>query len=339
MMKRAIVASALTLFAASLPMSANAEPVKLRVDWSTIPGQFAPLIATLPKYAPDVYRHYGKSYVVEPVRLQGGGASLTALAADQIDIGGVVSPQTVVLAVAEAKLDVKVIGQVITTELPGYLFTRFWVRKADVKSINDLRGKVIAVSSRGANVDSTAHIMMARAGMQEPQNYQIAEIRFPAMIAALESRKVDAVPLVPPFDRIAAKNPDLAPLFSVGDAFGPVETLMFMGKTSFVEKNRAALVDFLEDNIRMRRWMTDPKTRPIAIKQLSDLTKIPESEYSDWVYTKDDYYYHPQALVNVDRLQSNVVTLKETGVIPAAIDIKPYVDMSLAQEAAARVKD
>src|SRR5215475_13287906 len=78
--------------------SVSAEPAKIRVDWSTIPGQFAPLIPTVPKYAPNVYRHYGKSYVVEPVRTQGGGASLTALAANQIDIA-TISPQALVLGV------------------------------------------------------------------------------------------------------------------------------------------------------------------------------------------------------------------------------------------------
>ena len=175
--------------------------------------------------------------------------------------------------------------------------------------------------------------------MQESRDYQITEIRFPAMIPALELKKVDAVPLVPPFDRIAARNADFAPLFAVGDAFGAVETLMFMAKAEFVAKNRAALVDFLEDNLRMRRWMMDPQTRPMAIKQLADTTKITESEFSDYVYTKTDYFYHPQALVNIERLQSNVNTLKEAGAVATTVDAKRYVDMSLAQEAAARIKD
>jgi NitT/TauT family transport system substrate-binding protein len=331
-----VCSAAWSVFASSTLM---AEPLRLRIDWSVIPGQFAPLIPTVPNYAPNVYRHYGKSYVVEPIRLQGGGATLTALAADQIEVAGALSPQALVLGVVEAKLNMRVIGQVITTELPGYQATRFWVRKQDIKSIADLRGKVIAVNARGANVDSAAHIVMARAGMQEPKDYQIVEVRFPAMIPTLESRKADAVPLVPPFDRMAMRNPELAPLFSVGDAFGPVETLMFGAKAEFVAKNRAALVDFLEDNIRMRRWMTDPNTRMQAVKQLSDTTKIPASEYADWVYTHDDYYYHPQALVNAERLQGNIGTLKEVGVVPAAIDAKPYIDMTLAEEAAARIKD
>jgi NitT/TauT family transport system substrate-binding protein len=318
--------------------AAGAEPAKIRVDWSTIPGQFAPLIPTVPKYAPNVYRHYGKSYVVEPIRLQGGGASLTALAADQIDIA-TISPQALVLGVTEAKLEMRVIGQQISTEVPGYLLTHFWVRGSEIKKVEDLKGKVVAVNARGANVDSAAHMMLRKSGLEEPRDYQIAEVRFPAMIAALESKRVDAVPLVPPFDRIAARNPELKRLFSVGDAFGPVETLMFITHASFVTKNRAALVDFLEDNIRMRRWMFDPKTRMDAITQLSDTTKIPAAEYAEWVYTTNDYYYHPQALTDIQRLQHNVEVLKQAGVIPNAINVAPYVDLSLVKEAAARVKD
>jgi sulfonate transport system substrate-binding protein len=327
-----------TLFVALGINSAQAEPLKIRVDWSTIPGQFAPLIPTVPKYGPNVYRHYGKSYVVEPVRLQGGGATLTALAADQVDIA-TLSPQALVLGVVEAKLEMRVVGLQISTEVPGYLFTHFWVRGSEIKKVEDLRGKVVAVNARGANVDSAAHILLRKAGLEEPRDYQIAELRFPAMIAALESKRVDAVPMVPPFDRMAAKNPEFKKLFSVGDAFGPVETLMFMTKAAFVTKNRAALIDFLEDNIRMRRWMFDPKTRPDAITQLSDTTKIAAAEYADWVYTKDDYYYHPQALVDIPRLQHNVNVLKQAGVIPNAIDVTPYVDMTLVKEAASRIKD
>ena len=338
MLHKRLAAFACAFVAALVIGAAQAEPVKIRVDWSTIPGQFAPLIPTVPKYAPNVYRHYGKSYVVEPMRLQGGGASLTALAADQVDIA-TLSPQTLVLGVAEAKLEMRVIGQQISTEVPGYLLTHFWVRGSEVKKVEDLKGKIVAVNARGANVNSAAHIIMRKSGLEEPRDYQIAEVRFPAMIAALESKRVDAAPLVPPFDRIAARNPEFKRLFSVGDAFGPVETLMFMTKAAFVAKNRAALVDFLEDNIRMRRWMFDPKTRMDAIKQLSDTTKIPVAEYAEWVYTTDDYYYHPQALTDARRLQHNVEILKQAGVIPNAINVDPYVDLSLVKEAAARIKD
>ncbi len=331
-------ACAATICLLSCP-PADANPLKIRMDWSTVPGHFAPLIPTVPNYAPNVYRHYGKSYIVEPIRLQGAGTSLTALAADQIDVSGILGPLTLVTGVTEAKLNIRVIGQAMTTELPGYLFTHFWVRADEIKSLQDLKGKVIAITARGGNVDAAVQVLMKRNGMLEYRDYQIAEVRFPAMIAALESKRVDAGPLVPPFDRMAGKIPALKPLFSVGDAFGPVETLMFMAKADYVAKNRAALVDFLEDNIRMRQWMLDPKSRMDAIKQLSDFTKIPVDQYAEWNYSSNDYFYHPKAFVDVPRLQKNIETLREAGLLTASMDVQPFIDQSLVTEAAARVKE
>jgi sulfonate transport system substrate-binding protein len=324
--------------AATATPNAMAEPVTIRLDWSVIPGQFAPLIPTLPDYAPDVYRHYGKSYVVEPVKLKGGGATLTALAVGETDIS-TLSPQTLVLGVVNAKLDMRVIAEQISTEVPGYLRTYFWVDKDKVKTIEDLKGKVIGVSSLGSNVDSAAQMVLRKHGLSTPLDYQIIEIGFPSQFPALKAGKLDAAVLVPPFNLRAEADPSVKPLFSIADAFGPVETLMWIGKADFIAKNRAALVDMLEDNIRMRRWMFDPKTRMDAVKQLSDASKIPVEQYAEWVYTKRDYYYDPNAMVDVERLQKNVDDMKEAGIVPTALKVAPYVDLSLVKEAAARAKD
>ncbi len=339
-MVRATIAALLgTACAATLAGGiASADPIKIRADWNIVPGQFAPLIPTVPQYAPNVYRHYGQSYVVEPLKLQGGGATLTALAVGETDLS-TLSPQALVLGVVNAKLDLRVIGQQISTEVPGYLQTYFWAHGSEIKQVEDLKGKIIGVSVRGSNVNSAAHMVMAKHGFTEPKDFQVLEISFPSQLAALEARKIDAAILVPPFHLDAQKDPELKPIFSVGDAFGPVETLLWMAKADFVAKNRAALVDFLEDNMRMRRWMFDPKTRMDAVKQLADTTKIPIERLSAWVYTKGDYYYDPKAMVDAARLQRNVEDMKKAGIIPSAITVAPYVDMSLAQEAAARIKD
>ena len=158
---------ALLSIAAACITTAEAEPLKIRMDWQVMPGHFAPLIPSVPKYAPGVFRHYGKSYVVEPVRLPGGGPTLTAIAAEQIEMSGAFSPQQLILGTIEAKQSLRVIGQGITTELPGYKFTYFWVRKNEIKKIEDLRGKVIALTARGGNFDAAIRIMMSRSGLQK----------------------------------------------------------------------------------------------------------------------------------------------------------------------------
>ena len=316
---------------------ARADPLKIRVDWTIVPGQFAPLIPEFSNYAPGVYRHYGKSYVVEPLKFKGGGATLTALAVGETDLS-TLNPQSLVLGVTNAKLELRVIAQQLSTEVSGYQQTYFWVKAESVKRIEDLKGKVIGVNARGSAPDSAAEIVLARHNLRTPADYQLLEIPFPSQFPALETNQINAAVLVPPFNLSAAADRSLKPLFSIGDAFGAVETSMWVAKADFVANHRGALVDFLEDNIRMRRWMFDPNTRADAIRLLSDVSKIPADRYQSWVYTTNDYYYDPNAMVDTKRLQRNVDDMRDAGIVPASVDVARYVDLSLAREAAKRVE-
>src|SRR6185503_13572604 len=119
----------LVAFVAALLVTgaAHAEPLKLRIHWAQSPGHWAPMIAAVgDKYG--VHKHYGKSYVVEPIFLSGSGPALQALAAGELDVTGL-SPQSFAIGITEAKLDLKVIGQQFSTDVPGYAGNAFWVRK------------------------------------------------------------------------------------------------------------------------------------------------------------------------------------------------------------------
>lgn len=302
------------------------------------PEQLAPLIPSVPKYGPQVYRHDGKSYIVEPIKLAGGGATLTALAGGDTDVS-TLSPQALVLGIVNAKLPLRVIATQIATEVPGYLHTDFWVEKNRIRSIDDLKDKVVGINARGSNIDAAAEIILEKHALTTPQDYSLSELPFPSQLSALKSGKIDTAILVPPFNLAAEADPSLKSIFSLGDAFGPLETSLWVAQADFIAQHRAALVDFLEDNIRMRRWMFDPKTRMDAVRQLSDLTKAPVARYASWVYTHKDYYYDPKALVDVKRLQRNIDTMQAANIIPAAIDVSHYVDFSLVKEAASRIHD
>jgi len=318
---------------AAFTAAASAEPVKLRIQWVDAPGHTTPLIPEAPK---EIYRHYGKSYTVETMFLAGSGPALTALAAGEIDLAGL-SAQAIALAVTEAKLDIRDIGQQLSGDVPGWGGAGFWVRRGEIARIEDLKGKVIGINARGSTPDANVRVMMTRHGMVDGKDYQVVEVRFPAQIGALESKRTDLASLIPPFTLLAEKNPNLVELFKAGDALGPTETLGWVGKAEFVAKNRAALVDFLEDNMLLRRWMYDPKTRDQAVALVAKITKRAPADFAEWVYTRKDNYRDPEAMVNVERLQKNIDDLKSLGLIPAAIEAAKVVDMSLAKEAAARL--
>ena len=321
--------------AVGLAGAAAAEPVKLRIQWPSVPGHVTPLMPN----APDgLLRHYGKSYTIEPVFIQGSTPAMQALAAGELEIA-TFTPSALALAVGEAKLDVRAIAQMITTDVPGHASPKFWVRADEVKKIEDLKGKIVAVNAHGSAIDAAQKLVLKRHGLKEGTDYQTVEVRIPAMLPTLESGRAHAAFLIRPFDIRAAKNPNLKPLFGMGDAFGPSETGFWVAKTDWLNKNRAVVVDAIEDNIRMRRWAQDPKTRPEAVKLLAAFIKQPVENLMDWAYTKKDTsYQEPSANMDVARIQKNIEDTREAGVLEVSIKAADYADLSLAAEAAARVK-
>jgi NitT/TauT family transport system substrate-binding protein len=314
--------------------AAEAEPLKLRIVWANVVTQLTPLIPEAPK---EVYRHYGKSYVVEPTFIAGAGPALTAIASGEAELGAL-APQSLYRGVTEAKLDLRAIAQVSSTEVPGYAGSAFWVRAAEIKRVEDLKGKTIAVNARGGAGDATAIVVLRRYGMEPDRDYQFVELRFPSMLPALESKRVDAAFLVLPFSLAAEKKPELKPIFTSGEAFGPSDNLVWVGRADFVAKNRAVLVDFIEDTILFRRWLYDPKTRMDGVRLLAKVAKQPTEGFEEWVFSNKDSYRDPHALINLDRYQKNIDDMHKYGLIPTTVDIKKHIDVTLSRDAAARAR-
>jgi sulfonate transport system substrate-binding protein len=323
----------LAAFIAALACSgATAEPVKLRMQYGSATGQFVPIIPLAPK---AIYRHYGQSYTVEPVFMAGSGPALTALAAGEIDVAGL-APQGMANAAIEGKLELRAFAQVLSSDMPGWNATRFWA-KDPVRTPADLKGKIIGVNARNSSNDAAVHVVMGRLGLKDGEDYRIAEMRFAALLPALETGRVDAAVLIQPFS-LAAQAKGYHAVFSTGDAFGPSETVVWGSTAAFLAKNRAVLVDMMEDHIRLRRWIFDPATRMEAVKLVAQVDKVPPEQLADWLYTTKDNYHHPHALLDRARFQKNVDDLVAAKVIPGSIDAKVVVDTSIAEEAGKRAE-
>jgi NitT/TauT family transport system substrate-binding protein len=289
----------------------------------------------LPEIPKEAYRHLGKSYVVEPVFMQGNGTILPALQVNEIEIAGY-SYQSYAISVFGANLDIKAFASVFASK-PGYADSGYWVKASRIKSYDDLRGKTIAVNSRGSTADASLHKRLSDHGLKDGKDYQLVEVRFPAMLPTLESDKVAMAFLTLPFSLTAEKNPEYRQMFSLMDALGPNETVIYAAKTEFIAKNRAALVDFLEDNIRARKWLYDPANRDAAIKLVAKVTKQPEENFREWVFTTKDSYRAPDAAFDPKLLQKNIDDLKTLGVTDKTFDVSQKMDMSLIADAKKRV--
>src|ERR1700691_3921348 len=281
---------------------AQTAPVKIRVGWVVVPASTAPLLLE----KKDILKHFGQSYVAEATRFEGTPPVITALATDELDIGPLAF-SSFGLAVQNARMDdLRVICDEIQDGVPGHGSNEFMVlNDGPVKTVADLKGKVLATNAMGSAVDIAMRAMLRKNRLEANKDYTIVEAPFPAMRAMLSEKKADLISAVPPF----ALDPELRAmantLFTQKDAFGITQLTMWTARTGFFAQNRAALVDFLEDAVRAIRWYTDPKNHDEAVAIVARLNNAPPARV-DWAFTGRDQYRDPNGMPNLDALQNNL---------------------------------
>jgi len=124
-------------------------------------------------------------------------------------------------------------------------------------------------------------------------------------------------------------------LFTQKDAVGATQMILWAARAPFLAKNHAAMVDFLADAIRARRFYADPANHAEAVRLAADFSKQPTGQLDPWLFTKTgDYYRDPDDLPNLDALQRNLDMQQGLGFLKASIDVKNYADLSMVKEAA-----
>jgi sulfonate transport system substrate-binding protein len=285
-----------------------------------------------------VAKHLGKTYEFEGVRFQGTPPMITAMATGDLEIG-LLAYSTLGLAVQNAGLsDARIIADEIRDGTPSYYTNKFLVpNDSAIKTVADLKGKVLATNAAGSAVDIAVRAMLAKAGLDDKKDVTIVEAGFPNMKAMLKEKKISFAPAVLPF----SEDPELQAanhvLFTQRDAMGTSELAILVARTPFIAKNRAAMVDFLEDYLRVVRWYTDPANHAEAVEIASKFSKLPAPVFDKWLFTKDDYYRDPKGIPDVAALQSNVDLQQKLGFLKSSIEVKNYVDLSLVEEAAKRL--
>ncbi len=327
------LAAGTALAAAGRSVSAQAAPVKIRVGWVVVPASTAPLVLA----KKDILTNFGKSYIAETIHFEGTPPVITALAAGEVDIGPLAF-SSLALAIQNARMDdLRVICDEIQDGVPGHGTNEFMVLKdGPVKKVTDLKGKVLATNAMGSAVDIAMRAELRRSGLEANKDYTIIEAPFPAMRAILAEKKADLISAVPPFSLDPNLRSMAHTLFTQKDAFGITQLTMWTARTGFIAKNRAALVDFLEDVVRALRWYSDPKNHEAAVAIVARLNKAPP-ERMEWAFTSRDQYHDPNGMPNLSALQDNLQEQKKVGLLKEDIDVKKYTDVSMVEEAAKRL--
>lgn len=329
-----ICAFALGLIGAGTGPANSAEPVKIRMSWVAPVSNWASIVLE----KKDLAKHLGKSYTLETIRYAGTPPMITAIANGELEVSNL-AYSTLAIAIENAGLDdLVVIADEFQDGVPGHYTAEYFVlNDSAIKKIEDLKGKVVATNAAGSAVDVATRAMLRKHGLEDKRDYTVVEAPFPTMRAMLAEKKVDIIPGVLPF----SLDPELRkigrPLFKQSEAIGVTQMIVWTARKSFIEKNRAAMVDFMEDMLRIVHWYLDPKNHDEVAQIASKITKAPPERFG-WVFTKQDTYRDPNLIPNLDALQRNLDMTKDLGFVKKNVDLKKHTDLSLVQEAAKRLK-
>jgi sulfonate transport system substrate-binding protein len=314
--------------------TALAEPVKIRVSYVVAPSDWASLLLE----KPDLLKHNGKSYALEAVRVNGTPALVQAMAANEIEIGNH-SYSSLGIAIENAGMDdLRIISDQFQDGVPGRSTTQYFVLKdGPIQKVEDLKGKVVSSNAAGAAVDIAMRAMLKKHGLEDKRDYTHIEAPLPAQKAMLLEKKTDLICSVVPFQYDPELREKARALFTQRDALGITQMIVWTARKSFIDKNRAALVDFMEDALRVVRWYLDPANHDEAVRIASRVTKIPPERFS-WLFTAQDYARNGDLMPDMAALQANVEATRALGFIRAPIDVNKYADLSIVKEAAARLK-
>jgi len=325
-------------FVAAISLSAagivKAEPVKIRASWIAPLSNWASLLME----KKDLARHMGKSYILEPTRYAGTPQQITALANNELEVANLAF-STLPTAIHNAGLsDLRIISDEFQDGVPDYYSQEYMVlADGPVKRLEDMKGRVTATNAGGSAVDVAMRKMLRTVGLEQRRDYTMIEAPLPAMRAILADKKADLVPLVVPFSFDPELRRIAKPLFYNRDVMGLTQLLFWCARQSFIDKHRPAMVDFMEDTLRITYWFLDPANHAEVVTISSRLTRQPP-ERLGWVFTKQDYYHVPGMRPDLAALQRNVALIKELGLINVDTDVNKYSDLSILDDATKRLK-
>jgi sulfonate transport system substrate-binding protein len=331
---RAMKFALASLCAISFAGTANAEPIKIRNSWVAPVTNWASILLE----RKDLAKHMGQSYVMEPVRFAGTPPMITALANNELEISNL-AYSTLGIAIENAGLsDLRIVADEFQDGVAGYYSQEYMVLKdSPIQKVEDLKGKVVATNAAGSAVDVAMKAMLHKHGLEPNRDYTVIEAPFPAMKAMLAEHKVDIIPAVVPFSYDPELRNMARDLFVQKDAIGITDMIVWTARKPFIDKNRAALIDFFEDTLVITRWYLDPKNHAETMEIAGRVTKRPPQAF-DWLFTNKDCYHDPDMLPNLAALQKNVDLTQELGFVKGKVDVKAYADLSMIQEAAKRLK-
>ena len=188
----------------------------------------------------------------------------------------------------------------------------FYVRAdSDIYSIEDLKGKKIAINLVRSSFHYTWLMELEKAGMTE-NDVTFVSLSFAEQKEALLNGTVDAIGLMQPYSGMARTDDACRQLYTAVDSFGERQFCEILLNTDWADENPDAATKFVDGIAEAAEWIADNQDEAKQI--IAKYTGI-DANYID------DYYFQPYASVNMDDAEYWLEYMKEHEGVSADITV------------------
>lgn len=205
------------------------------------------------------------------------------------------------------------------------------VVQKDIKSVNDLKGKKVGISSYGGASYAAALYVLRHYGLEPKKDVTIlATGSASARIAALKNRSIEAALVAAPGDIIATTVGDLKILLDIGTIY----KLPMGGMSTTLKKIRedaAEVKKVVRAVVQGTRSLIDHQNKDQVIKYIASLFSLDRSHAAE-LYQRMLPSFAPSGLVESDKIRLIIEGAVERGLTDKPLDPDKVVEFSFARE-------
>ena len=197
------------------------------------------------------------------------------------------------LAVTNAKLDMRMVADLIQDGRPGWYDEPYVVRKdGPIKTIEDIKGKRVATNAIGSAADTAMRIMLRKHNIQD-SDFTTIETNFANMFPMIEDGKVDMITVLPQDVKRVARQRPLPHALHRGSRRA-ARPRPWPGRCAPTSSRRTARRSSISSRIICARCTGSsiPKHHDEAVAIAAEVTKQKPDELG-YFFTHDDFYRAP----------------------------------------------
>lgn len=214
------------------------------------------------------------------------------------------------------------------------LLVRSGLYDSGVKSVADLKGKKIAILSKGSTTEYWLDRALRDVGMTQADLGQVVTLTYPDTANALKSGAIDAGFLVEPTAYQLISDGTAKRILAMNEVAPNQEQGLITMSSDFIKKRPEVAARWLAGWLEGVRYYQDPKNKDDVIKIVAERTKVPADTITKLYGTDQWPYMNPNGRIDTDTVMNeDGKWMVDNKVVEKLPEVSQWYDSSVVEAA------